>query len=275
MKNYKILSIEESKNIEFELLSSFDTFCDNNNLKYYLAYGTLLGSIRHKDFIPWDDDIDILMPRPDYEKLIILTKEKGISDIYDTVLYTGTKTKSIYPFVKIIDNTTLVFEKGKSKKNTTGIWIDIFPIDGYPDDNQLGEKMFQEHLKYRHLQDIITTNPFTKKQSFIKKIIKSILIPFISLYGLKNLCRKMDKVSKTYDFNTHNLCTNVLWSEEVIPVYTKSDFEPYKLGEFRGKTFRIPNNWDKILREYYGDYMQLPPENERIPHEFIAYKKID
>lgn len=272
MVNPTLLSMNEIKQIELNILEKFHNFCNENNLRYYLAYGTLLGAIRHKGFIPWDDDIDVVMPRPDYEKFINLTAEKGISEMYNTVLYKNCKNKSIYPFAKVIDSTTLVYEHGKSKKDISGIWIDVFPLDGYPEDKNIGLMLFERNMKLRHMQDIITTSPFSKKQNLIKKIVKSVIRVFLKIYGLNRILDKMDETVQTYDFESSKLCSDILWGESSIAVFDKSKLEPYELVDFEGKKFRMPCCWKDFLELNYGDYMQLPPENQRITHGFEAYK---
>lgn len=267
------LNIDEIKKIELNILDEFHKYCEKNNLRYYLAYGTLLGAIRHKGFIPWDDDIDVVMPRPDYNKFLLLTAEKGITEHYDTVLYKGCTKKSIYPFMKVIDNTTIVYEPGKAEKNTSGIWIDIFPLDGYPEDSIKGLELFNSNMKFRHLQDILTTSPFSKKQSLLKKIIKGCIIrPFLMLYGLNRICEKMNTIVQSYNFENSKLCSDILWGESSTAVFEKEKLEPFELTSFENKQFRIPYCWKDFLEKNYGDYMQLPPENQRISHGIDAYQ---
>ena len=107
MENKKPLSLEEVKKIETEILTEFAAFCESNNLKYYLGYGTLLGAARHKGFIPWDDDVDVLMPRSDYNKFIELTGYNPIKPNLETRLYRDCAHPNIYPFAKVIDTNRL------------------------------------------------------------------------------------------------------------------------------------------------------------------------
>lgn len=272
MENRTVLSLEDVKKIELDILDEFHKFCEKNDMKYYLAYGTLLGAIRHKGFIPWDDDIDVVMPRPDYERFVSLTAEKGITENYETTLYKQTKKKSIYPFAKVIDINSVVYEHGKSKKDISGVWIDIFPLDGYPDDKKTGVCLFEKNMSLRHMQDIITTSPFSKQQSLLKKIVKSCIRVFLKMYGLKNILDKMNETVQTCSYESSKLCSDILWGESSIAVFEKEKLEPYELADFEGKKFRIPACWKDFLELNYGDYMQLPPEDQRIPHGFEAYK---
>ena len=122
----KKLSNVECKEVIFSILKEFADFCDSNKLKYYLAYGTILGAIRHKDFIPWDDDIDVYMPRPDYIRFKTLFKERYSGAKYQ--LRSDQKNKVDLPFEKVMDMTTIVDTKMNDVDHH--LWIDIFPLDG-------------------------------------------------------------------------------------------------------------------------------------------------
>lgn len=122
------ISFEEMKKVELEILSFFADFCETHNLRYFLAYGTLIGAIRHKGFIPWDDDVDIQMPREDYDILISLF---NIGNDSPYRLISPLEKQSCYTIVKIIDTRTIKIENG-IKNDPLGIDIDIFPLDGIP-----------------------------------------------------------------------------------------------------------------------------------------------
>ena len=133
MDNLKLLDIDEIKNIEIEILKTFADFCKQNNLRYYLAYGTLIGAVRHKGFIPWDDDIDLEMPREDYNKMIELLKPKNNLITATIELKTPYSKNYQYQFCKVIDNSTFVQEKTMKKKE-----VSIF---------HLTEKVFENNNK--------------------------------------------------------------------------------------------------------------------------------
>ena len=266
------LSLEEVKKIEFNILSEFASFCDTNNLKYYLGYGTLLGAVRHKGFIPWDDDIDVLMPRPDYDNFIKLTGYNPIKPNLETRLYRDCSHPNIYPFAKVVDTSTIVYEKGKAKKNISGLWIDILPLDGYPEDREAAKKLFNKYKTLRDFQDLATTNPFYVNQNLLKKIIKTFFIaPFVKLYGIKKLCKKIDLLAQTYSFEECQKAADFTWGDNIDSYLLKSELEPAAQVEFEGKTFKAPAGWQAYLERLYGDWTQLPPENQRILHGFLAY----
>lgn len=267
------INLEEVKKIELNILIDFANFCNSNNLKYYLGYGTLLGAMRHKGFIPWDDDIDVLMPRADYNRFIELTGYNPIKTNLETRLYRDCTHPNIYPFAKVIDISTTVFEKGKSKKNISGLWIDIFPLDGYPQDTSKAHNLFSKYSTLRNLQDLATTNPFYVNQNLIKKIIKTLFIaPFIKLYGIKKICRKIDILAQTYSFDKCERIADFTWGDNPDSFILKSELEPAIEVDFENTKFKAPVGWKSYLERLYGDWTQLPPEDKRIPHEFLAYK---
>ena len=158
----KKLQLSEVKQIELDILKNFASFCNEHNLNYVLAYGTLLGCIRHNGFIPWDDDIDVFMLRDDYEKL--LSMKNLFEDKFSKLKFKNLGDKD-YPFgfLKITDDTTRVEEKEIESKYQYGIWIDIFPLDKVSAD------------KKKHLRNI-------KKIDFWNKILVKSIIPELSFY---------------------------------------------------------------------------------------------
>lgn len=272
-KNKKTLSLEEIKKKELEILISFSIFCKNNSLKYYLAYGTLLGSVRHQGFIPWDDDIDVFMPRPDYEKFIMLTGFNQIKENLETRLYRDCKNPNIYPFVKLIDTNTVVFEKGKRKKDVSGLWIDVFPLDGYPKSKDEAVIIFQRYKKLRNIYDLAATNPWVSQKTLLKKIIKTFIAPLVKLYGIKRMCKKIEENAKTISYDASELVADFTWGDTADCFMRKSELEPAEEMLFEGHYFSVPSCWKNYLELNFGDYMTLPPEEERIPHGFAAYTK--
>ena len=272
MDNRTPLDINEIKKIELNILCEFAAFCDSNTLKYYLGYGTLLGAARHKGFIPWDDDIDVLMPRSDYNRFIELTGYNPIKQNLETRLYKDCKNPNIYPFAKVINTDTVVYEKGKARKNISGLWIDVFPLDGYPENHDEAIALFAEYQKIRNLQDLATTNPFYVKQNIIKKIIKTFLIaPFVKLYGIKKICSKIDILAQTYSFEACEKVADFTWGDNAETYLLKTELEPSAEVDFEGFKFKAPAGWERYLERLYGNWQQLPPEAERIPHGFKAF----
>ena len=265
------LSLDEVKILEKNLLKEFVGLCDDNGLYYTLCGGTLLGAIRHKGFIPWDDDIDVLMPRPDYDRLIN-NINIDISRLPDYCQLVNWKKKTHdYPFLKLVDKRTKIENPYLDESfKASQVWIDIFPIDGNPDDVVELKKLYRKAIFYRQLIRLKTANPEAGK-SRIKKLLKPMLVAAVR--GLDNykLCEKLDSISKTYDFDSHKMIGGVLWGygpQERID--KKSYLTPIKV-EFEGDLFNAPSNYHEYLSGLYGEYMKLPPEDKRVTHEIICY----
>ena len=262
----KYLSADECKNKMFTILIDFVVFCQENNLKYYLGYGTLLGGVRHQDFIPWDDDIDVLMPRADYEKFKKLFEEKYKGSKYQ--LRSKMNSKVNLPFEKIMDVTTIV----KSKMNDVDdhLWIDIFPLDGLSSKRENALSILNKARKTRKYYGYASAkigSGTTRMKAFFKI---PVLIPF-HIIGENYFTNKLKKLSNLYSYEESDYIGNIAWSSGKEDMFLKSDFDDFVEVDFHGAKLHAMKNPDKYLRQIYGDYMKLPPLNDRINHCFEAY----
>ncbi|MCR5400438.1 MAG: LicD family protein [Treponema sp.] len=270
----KKLDLKEIKEAELAILIEFDKFCKKNNLNYSIAYGTLLGAIRHKGFIPWDDDIDVLMPRPDYERFLELTAFNPITPTIETCGFFPCKTQVDYPFIKLIDMTTRVKETGRPKQ-FMGIWIDIFPMDGIPSDLKSQTKIMKKIFVLRRWFCSCSQDFSASKNvlTFLKRLLPKLAL---SIYGIKRLCKKMDDYSKTrIPYEEASVVAHTIWGADgVRECLPKEGFEKTVDVEFEGHKFPAPSCWKENLTNLFGDYMQLPPEEKRVLHVFEAFKTI-
>ena len=260
------LSGAESKQIIFDILSTFAEYCDKRGLRYFLSYGTLLGAIRHQGFIPWDDDIDVTMPRPDYIKLHELVKKEPISDKY--VLKSSFNGTSVYPFAKLCDKRTRVESRENNEEEM--LWIDIFPLDGVPA-GESGKKYLQKayRLRYRLMLSITKLGAGKTKCKAIAKI------PFVlwaRIIGKANWLRKIEKHAQQLSFDEAENIGEVVFSLGAKEQMPKDIYIKRTTATFEGKEFWIPGCWDRYLTQMYGDYMTPPPENKRYNHSIVAYK---
>lgn len=263
----KEVSLKEAQNIMLKILIEFDRVCRENNLKYFLDWGTLLGAVRHKGFIPWDDDVDVSMPRVDFEKLKSL-HNKFNEDYFLQTPETDNHYKYYYIPMKIRYSKSRyveVVEKGDEKFNN-GIYIDVFPLDKLPK-GKINYKL-QNIYKY-----IMERSPIIyigyKNLSLRRKIIYPLVYLFTNILSITVRKRIEDFFiykCKSYD--------NIYWSGIDLcfkQKYRKEDIFPLNEIEYEGIKFMGPNNPDSILKSMYGEYMMLPPENQRIRHS----KKIE
>lgn len=264
------LSLRETQLAELEILIEFDKFCKENNLKYSLDSGTLLGAIRHKGFIPWDDDIDVSMPRADYEKLYALITEKGGKIAENLELVPDRGENARLPFMKIVDKN--IFVKSAIGEAVENLWIDIFPFDGFPADDKKAEKLWKRLAKYKRICLYNYAN--CSQHKGIKKLVRKLFAVYAKAYGLHRAIRNIDKIAKKYPFGDCERVGMVVWSMIGIRGKVPNDsFEKLVEVEFEGKKFPSIYSWHEYLCGLYGDYMQLPPENQRHTHSFTAYKK--
>ena len=266
------INIEEQKQIQIEILKEVKKICDSNNLNYYLGGGTLLGAVRHKGYIPWDDDIDIMMLRKDYEKLLEIFN-KQCDKKYKLLCYKNTKDY-YYPFTKIVNIQTKLEETKLRPIAEMGLFIDVFPIDFLPEEDKKITKIFKSYARWYSLVSVYQAKPekLTAK-SKSKMIIKKIILPILEKFKLySKILKKIDKIIIKYNNTSKVACITGRYQEkEIMP---SSYIAEYKLVDFEGEKYKIPAGYDEYLTKHYGDYMELPPEEKRVKeHDNSAYWK--
>ena len=259
----KAINLDELKSIQLDLLQKTADFCEKNHLRYFLCGGTLIGAIRHKGYIPWDDDIDIAMPREDYDKFVKTFNKQGN---YYQVVNLDTNPKYEYCFAKVYDNRTIMKEL-HYPGCTFGVCIDVFPADGVKTTAQISKiKLLRKFLNTKR------ANYFHR--TLLKKVIntfgKFLLLPF----SAHQIATWMDNEARKYTFGSlpkAGVIANPFGPGEMVD---KSVFDSDIYREFEGREYRVPIGYDTWLRSVYGDYMQLPPEEHRVTHHtFEAWWK--
>lgn len=250
----KVIEFEEVKRIQLDILDDIAKFCKENGLRFFLAYGTLLGAVRHKGYIPWDDDIDIHMPRADYEKFIELYNSKNGNN---EVITHEINCKYHVPYAKVFRKGTFVDELFY-RKSVFGVYVDIFPIDGIK--SKLQAYICGQCIRFMYIK----TSIFCDKQTLARKtrllITKAILLPFSEHLILKTIKKistlyTIDDCEKVCSFGSRTAL------REILP---KTVFEDSETMTFEGKEYEIPKGYDIYLKSKYGNYMQLPPEKDRV-----------
>ncbi len=246
--------------IELDLLRVLIDLCDRYNLRYWVGFGTLLGAVRHKGFIPWDDDLDVWMPREDYDKLLEIPNEE-IN--YPYFLQTTLNDNDYYcAFARLRNsNTTAVLVSGKNHCNN-GIYIDIYPIDGQLTDSKKQQKISRHiyglnvatHAYMYNINPRIVTR-------FLHRILR---LPFIS-YDHRKVYQKVNNLAKKVSWKeAKKVGIVVFWAYPFERTsFYKDDFEESLCIDFENLKVAIPKGYDRILKILYGDYMKYPPKEDR------------
>lgn len=263
------IGIDEAKQMLVGVLDEFHDFCEKHSLKYVLASGTLLGAIRHNGFIPWDDDIDVYMPRPDYETLLKLYPADGENDLYEYKL----NNEYMYPFAKIGKKGTLCVEKGGYGGVDFGIYIDIFPIDGLGNDLTEAKKIVRKVKRYVNMELSLLVEQWRKNVSFVKNFAIWVLHVLTKLYGgHKKVLGKMNKVLAGKSYDESKYVGQIVEVPKISKITERTIYKNRQLHVFEKGLYYIPSDYDVILRNLYGDYMKLPPEEKRVyTHGYKAY----
>ena len=264
------LSITEEQQAELEVMKELHSYCVKHGLNYVLGYGTLLGAVRHQGFIPWDNDMDILMPRSDVEKLVELNKTEPIGHNIRLFHYTTDKNYH-YPIVRACNMKTIVQPTYlREQIDDMGVWVDVFPLDGI----SRPKLIFQKPLRNFYLKMMNATMYVPESESGKKEKLRSFII------------RHMPDKNHKYERHLSSVCA---WSnyekaktvcvicEEEPPfekqLMDREDVENPMLAPYEDAEFFIPRNADKYLTLQYGDYMQLPPEEDRMTHSICSRYK--
>jgi LPS biosynthesis protein len=262
------LSLEEIKGIQLDILSQVANYCDRNGLRYFLAYGTLLGAVRHKGYIPWDDDIDIMMPRPDYMQFINSFNE---SCCYLKVVSHYNDTNYPYAFAKVFNNTTSLIEY-VDMKYLIGVNIDVFPLDGLPELKREASRHLSKIRFYCNLK-LIKTIKYNKKRVFYKSLLLCVAKFFLILISYRKLILKIEKLALNYDYANNKFVGNCVEAGGRNEFINKEIFKEKTVVFFEGKKYYAPLYYHEYLSNFYGNYMQFPPVEDRVTHHaFIAYK---
>lgn len=246
----------EYKSWAIPIMVEFDNLCRSEGLEYSLAYGTLLGCVREKGMIPWDDDIDFMMPRPDYERLIDLCKNNKpkfqflccensnfycyeMGKIYD-------KKVDIEGQIKAGERISDVLNKGK--------YIDVFPIDGMGNDKKIAEKYYKQTLKWLWLLIIVRLNA-TNEDNFLKMFIKKLGHLMGMLIKPYKLVTYISKRNQKYEYNSSKYVASIVLPYGIKNILEKEIFDEYTEKEFEGKVFKVISKYDYYLSQIYGNYM--------------------
>lgn len=262
--------------IELDILKEVVKICDKKNLKYYIIGGTLLGAVRHKGFIPWDDDIDIGMPRPDYERFIKIAP-KLLPQFLKLKIFTIQKNVLHYP-AKVENKNTIILDHSAKIEKKAHAWIDIFPLDGMPNNIFIRKVhcvkllFLRLLLKYSQFDKVVALNlkdrPFHEKL-LIELGIKLNLKNFGNQYKIMEL---LDKNLKKYRYLKSTYIVNFMGAYKLKEMFPKSFFYATKRYKFEDIYLNGSKEYDLVLKQMYGNYMAIPPKSQRDKHSIEILK---
>lgn len=269
------MTIQDIQKVSLDILKKVAQICDEQGIKYFLAYGTLLGAIRHKGYIPWDDDVDIMMVRPEYEKFLSYMYEH--EEEYRPLELLNMQTRKNYPhMITRVSDSRYRLKVTNERDYGLGIFIDIYVIDGIGNTEEEAWKTMRKCCKYPSMIFLSTRKyyHFGNTKGWIKRLLKIPAFVFTHIMGKGYFVGKLNKILSTLDYDNSKYVGCAAWDEiSAVKVMKKEWIEDLIKVPYEDSEFYIPKHYDEILKVNYGDYMQLPPKEERIMHHlYKAYK---
>ena len=263
---YRQLNEEEIKEVELGVMDYIHNLCQKENINYSLAYGTLLGAVRHKGYIPWDDDVDISLKRDEYDKLYQAVLRDN-DPIYKVASWEN-DARYPYPFYRVYDARTVYENNYIENDIDLGICVDVFPFDYYADVNKEMVKLDT----YRRLS-VYTLYGIHSKNAGLKNIVRYLLVLVFRLTRVKTWNKKMNLLSM--QANDNDFIDYLMENKRTSTKFEKTLLDKVMDSPFEDRTYKIPEASHQILSAIYGDdFMEIPPVEKRVKHDdFVAYIK--
>lgn len=260
--------IQKMHNLQAAMLEAFVVVCKKNNLRYFLLGGSVLGAVRHKGIIPWDDDIDIGMPRKDYEEFLRIAN-KELPDRYEVRNYKTHPEGHIYPYSKVEDNqTSLQVAWLKHLDYTGGVFMDLFPLDGIPRNKWLRNV----HYKFiTLLRAFVLNQPIKLQTTYTPPSYKKLINYITSSHKFRRMMTIiLQRVMSLYSYEKSTFIGNMTGEYGAKEFFQKKIFSDGVNMEFEGNTYVIPKEWNPYLKQLYGEnYNEIPPiEKQVLPHDW-------
>lgn len=268
----QFLNLKDIQAEELKIFKYFIHFCEKHEITYYLAGGSMLGAIRHKGFIPWDDDIDVYVPRKDFEKLISLHKEYDADTTYELATYRLGNLNRAY--ARVFNKSIHLEKEYLDDEFDKFLWMDIFPLDGLPSSKEEQKKIYQKIKMYRKML-AWKTSRFGKGKTFAAKVIK----PFVKLLllpiSIDSIIKKIDKIATANPIEESEYVGEItLGLHGVGEVNPKDSYLPTIDVEFEGMMVKGTRGYDRYLSGKYGDYMVIPEKKYQEDHSIKVWREI-
>lgn len=261
----------EIQSILLNMLKAFKVYCEEKNVEFLLCGGTLLGAVRHKGFIPWDDDIDLYITPESFEKLTEIAGQNPYIDAERRYkILVPAKAPNVYPFFKVIDTYTVVYEKNQDKNHNIGFWLDLFCVSYWPDDIAETKKSIKRFNFYKQMNKLLISGN-------LRDLKYKVVYPFA--FPAKIILKMLNKDSEYWcqkmlalDCHTSGKYRgDVAWPGGTNDYYESAWFDGVTELSFEDDVYKAPIGYKEILTRFYGDYMMLPPLEKRVRHEPEAY----
>lgn len=263
----QLLSINQLKQVQLEVMDYFHNWCEQHDISYFITAGTLIGALRHKGFIPWDDDIDVVMLRTDYDRLMhIFPKSETCPYQLHSI---ETDPSCIYTYAKLCDTRTVFIDGDEHNNVRIGVNIDIFPLENATDCFDDAVKLKESIKLY---DSILTIKQMGRKdRGFWKNTAVALLKSISCLIPFNWLIHKVIEKATIYRTNVQSkyVVNAVIYAKGEKEILEREWFNSTIYLEFEGRLYRAPVGADQYLKRLFGDYMELPPEEKRVSHHYF------
>lgn len=267
MKKMTLRQVQEGT---LEVLKRLDAICREQGLRYYLFYGTLIGAVRHRGFIPWDDDLDVGMPRPDYDRLVDYCRRNRQALAPFRLLTVDDEPRYVFPIARFTDTRYQVDYQG-IRDYGLGLFVDVYPLDGCGDTWDEAQAWLRHATRDAQFTNCCAQKRFTPStHGLLRTPLKLAGHLWAKLHGSAYFIHRLEQHArrKPYEQSEYVACT--VWSPLPENIYRREDLEKTLYVPFEDGEFPIPGGYDRMLRHSYGDYMTPPPPEARIGHHFYT-----
>lgn len=273
------ISLRELQFIELDIFKKVQEVCDKHHLTYYALGGTLLGAVRHKGIIPWDDDIDIGLPRPDYERFIKIASQE-LNMPYEVVCIQNNNSEYYYYYARVVNRDIRLMRHLTEKDTVINAWIDVFPLDGVPEKEEEFDRWYKkayrlkrklEFSQFMYFYNVVSPEGIISNRNRTIKTIGKKIIQSTRIYKLidtQKTWNQLDKTLKAYRYEASSRLFNFCGFWGIKELFPKEYYGEGVMYQFEDTTIRGPVNYDAVLTQMYGDYM-TPPKDSDKEHHFI------
>jgi len=270
------LTEKQLRDVQLELLDKVNAFCEQRGIRYYLHAGTLLGAVRHQGYIPWDDDIDLVMFREDYERFCREFSASLASEPAEPAALFSVNLRRDYglPYAKVVDTRTQLVDESRAW-GEMGVFIDVFPLDAWPDGDRRS-RIHRLRMAWRHGLAAVATATPNPNRSYRKALGMTILGPLVrNVMSHRRLARGIERAARAPKMDTASMVGVTVFSR--LQRVERDAYGNTSEVQFEGRRYPAPSDVHRVLECHYGDYMTLPPEEERIQgwHGIAVWSQIN